>query len=260
MLKAADTGVVEIRIDAQLRLARLSGIQISKTADLERLFKNVEETPEGADDAEARKLFKRAGENRYTWDEKFPGFQGDFEYIEEGQAPIGGSFLVDRALNVKIQAPNEAARALLRNEISAFISHRKYNPFDVIYADAVFVRGPSGAKGETEVQVQGDTMGTAYTLWKDEIIRVARAYGRVRFLSNNLANIRTETGRYITVEYDLNYFSTEDQSSISTEKYSDSYSRIGNYWLPTGRKTEKSARGKSTTTILLKLTHLKIAS
>ena len=107
-----------------------------------------------------------------------------------------------------------------------------------------------------EILAEGDTMGTSYIVRKGEILRVARTAGRVRFAADNLSQLRTEDGRYITVEYQLTYFSNEDQSEISKEELVDAYSKVGVYWLPVGRKSVRTEHGAKTAAFELRLTSL----
>lgn len=255
-LLTPDRRTHEIKVDARLRLARLSGMRIASMADIEKLAQAGTLSLGGQDDPSARAVLRRATDNRYTWDEKFPGFHGNFEYKEEGKPSAVGSFEVDRALNVRVTTPTEAARAQVRSQISSFCNHRKHNPFDLVYAGASFKKGATLPDGAAEILAEGDTMGTTYTVRKDEILSVGRSAGRLRFVADNREQLRTEDGRYITVVYDLTYYSNEDQSPVSREQMEDSYAKVGPYWLPTGRRTTRSERGKVTSSFVLRLSRL----
>lgn len=255
-LMTPDRRTHELEVDARLRLARLSGIRIASMADVQKLARAGTLSLGGRDDPSARAALRRASDNRYTWDEKFPGFRGRFELKEEGTPPVEGRFEVDRELNVKVQAPTEAARAKVRSEISSFCNHRKHNPFDLVYAGASFKKGASLPDGGVEILAEGDTMGTTYVVRNEEILSVGRSAGRLRYVADNRQQLRTEDGRYITVVYDLTYYSNEDQSAVSREEMEDSYAKVGPYWLPTGRRATRSERGKVTSSFELRLSHL----
>ena len=107
-----------------------------------------------------------------------------------------------------------------------------------------------------EILAEGDTMGTSYIVRKGGILRVSGSAGRVRFVADNLSQLRTEDGRYITVEYQITYFSNEDQGEISKEELVDAYSKAGAYWLPVGRKSVRTEHGVKTAAFELRLTNL----
>ncbi len=256
-LRKAGSDRPEIQIEAQLRLARLSGKPISRAADLAQLPADGESEAVRRDDASAREALRRAIDQRYTWDAAFPGFRGDLEYLEAGKPPITGSFVVGKDLSVKIEAPGEAERAALRNEVSSFISHRKDAPFDLTYGGATFRKGSSGPGGELTILSQGDPTGAKHTLRGDELLAIERSVGRLRYLARYLKTLKTEDGRLISVEYELTFYSNEDQSEVSSEHIVDSYAKVGKYWIPTGRKNVKRVRGE-TTSFELRLTNLEL--
>ncbi len=256
-LRDRGTETAEVRIDARLRLARLAGVPVATLADVDKLAGAETVSRGGPDDSSARDVLRRASERRYTWDGKFPGFRGDFEYREQGRPPVAGRFAVDRSLHVTVEAPTEAARAAVRSQISSFVTHRRFRPFDTEYAGALFRKGGVTPEGDVELLAEGDTMGSSYLVHRDEIRQVARSAGRLRFVVVNRSQIRTDDGRTITVAYDLTYYSNEDQSQVSVESTVDSYGKVGAYWLPTGRVVNRTERGQDPTTIELRLTDLR---
>ncbi|MGE0452641.1 MAG: DUF3386 family protein [Vicinamibacteria bacterium] len=237
-------GAPFVKVDARLRLARLGGVLVSSAEQAASLADRSTLDLGGRDDPEARGALKRASERRYTWDAKFPGFRGDFEYAEQGKPPVRGTFAVDAALNVKVQAPSEAAQAQLRSQISSFISHRRHKPFEQEYARTAFRKGRALPGEELEVLADGDTMGSSYRIGKNEILSVGRSVGRLRFVATNLKHVTTDDGRSIATEYDLSYYSNQDGAAISSEHTTDSYRKLGEYWLPFGRRVVRSEGGK----------------
>lgn len=244
-------------VEARLRLARLAGIQVARLEDVERLLARETIALPGKDDPSARSILKRAAQMRYTWDQRFPGFKGDFEYLEAGKPPLTGSFEVDRELNVRVTAASEAARAMLRNQISSFVAHRRFKPFDVEYAGAVFKKGETTPAGDVEVLAEGDTMGTRYLLRKSDILSVGRSVGRLRFVATNLARVPTDDARSIVSDYELVYYSNEDGALVSRERSLDSYEKLGEYYLPTGRQVTRNDKDKPPSSFELRLLRLR---
>ncbi len=247
----------EVRIDARLRLARLAGVPVATLGDVEKLARTDTLSLGGRDDSSARDLLRRASERRYTWDEKFPGFQGDFEYREQGRPPVSGHFAVDRTLRVTVEAPTEAARAAVRNQISSFVTFRRFRPFDEENAGTRFQKGRRTPEGDVEIVAEGDPMATRYLLHDGGIRQMSRSAGRLRFVVLNRSQIKVEDGRTIAVAYDLTYYSNADHSEVSVESTVDTYDKVGAYWLPTGRTVTRKEGGREPSSLELRLTNLR---
>ncbi len=246
----------EVRIDARLRLARLAGIPVASLADVDQLARTETLSLGGRDDASARDILRRASGRRYTWDDKFPGFHGSFEFREGEKPPVRGRFAVDRGFRVTVEAPTEAARAAVRSQISSFVTFRRFRPFDAEYAGARFRKGARTPEGDVEILAEGDGMASTYLVHDREIRRVSRSVGRLRYEVVNRSHVRTEDGRTIAVAYDLDYYSNEDQSLVSAEQIVDSYARVGAYWLPTGRTVTRREGGQERAVLELRLADL----
>lgn len=250
----------EVRIDARLRLARLGGVPVTDLQDVAKLARRETLLLEGRDDASARALLKRASEKRYTWDERFPGFQGDFEYREGGGPPVSGRFAVDRAFRVTVEAPSEAAQAAVRNQISSFVTFRRLRAFDDEHKGTRFQKGKPGPHGDVEITAEGDPMATLYLLHEGGIKQMSRSAGRLRFVVTNTSLIRTEDDRTIAVAYDLTYYSNQDDAEVSVETTSDAYEKVGAYWLPAGRTVTRRERGREPWSLELKLKGLRASA
>jgi hypothetical protein len=250
----------EVRIDARLRLARLGGVPVTDLQDVQKVARKETSTFGGRDDASARALLRRASEKRYTWDAKFPGFQGDFEYREAGGPSVSGRFAVDRTLHVTVEAPTEAAQAAVRNQISSFVTFRRLRAFDEEHKGTRFQRGRPGPDGDVEIVAEGDPMATRYLLHEGGIKQMSRSAGRLRFVVTNTSLIRTEDDRTIAVAYDLTYYSNQDHAEVSVETTADSYEKVGAYWLPAGRTVMRKERGREPWSLELRLRSLRTAS
>ncbi len=250
----------EVRIDARLRLARLGGVPVTDIRDVEKLARKDTLLLGTRDDASARALLRRASEKRYTWDAKFPGFQGNFEYSEAGGPPVTGRFAVDRAFRVTVEAPTEAAQAAVRNQISSFVTFRRLRAFDEEHKGTTFQKGRPGPDGDVQVVAEGDPMATRYLLHDGGIRQMSRSAGRLRFVVTNRSLIRTEDDRTIAVAYDLTYYSNQDDVEVSVETTSDSYEKVGAYWLPAGRTATRKERGREPWSLELRLRNLRLPS
>lgn len=240
-LRDVPAGRELLTIDATLRLARLAGRPVTALSDVAQLSGT---TPTGGgEDRGARDLVRRALMKRYTWDAEFPGYRGEWELVEAGRPPVTGHFSVASDLSVKVEAPNDAARATLRNDISSFITQRKMAEFDLAYAEATFARSATRADGTVVIIAVGDPLATTYTIKGNEIMEVSRSVGRLSYTAQEREKMTVEDGRTITTDYDVVYASNQDQSQMAVEKTSDRYVRLGRYWVPSSRRTERTEAG-----------------
>jgi hypothetical protein len=65
----------------------------------------------------------------------------------------------------------------------------------------------------------------------------------VSYVARDRATLATDDGRDLSVEYDLVFRSTADGVDLAVERTRDSYTKVGKYWLPSGRRVERSAKG-----------------
>lgn len=238
-LRDAADGRLRLHVQARLKLARLAGTHLTGPADLAALPRR---TPDRADRS-ARELLRNALMKRYTWDAGFPGFRGAWELIETGSTPVSGRFEVRPDLTVHVEAPNDDARAVMRNEISSFITQRKPVAFDETYGRMTFARSATRPDGSIVIVAVGDPLATTYTIRGGEVVEISRSMGRLSYTARELRTIATGDGRTITAEYDVIYTSNEDQSQIAVERTIDTYEHRNGWWLPTGRRTERTEAG-----------------
>jgi len=252
-------GGLELQVDARLRLAQLHGRSFASVAELRQLALPNSEPAAMADDPRARAIFRQASENRYAWDRKFPGFEAQFKLVRDGGTPVDGTLRVDRQFTVSVSCPDPAARAAVHAEVSQFVIHRHQQPFDEAYGPGKATFGLSAtdaAEGEEILVNDDEAMGSSYRIRDREIVRISRSYGRVRFVTNHVKNLKTDDGRYVASEYEITYFSNETGAVVSQTKFTDRYDKIGAYWLPLGRTKLESAKGK-TSTLDLALSNLR---
>jgi hypothetical protein len=255
-LRDAPGGRVLLEVTASLRLARLAGVNVARLEDLARVATAATATP--TEDRDLRETVRRALARRYTWDATFPGFKGEAQLTQPGQSPVRARFVVGRDLSVRVEASDAAAKAALTNEISSFVTMRKDVPFDVTYAETTFVKDAPRADGAVVVTAAGDPLATSYAIRDGRIVEVSRSLGRVSYLARDRATLSTEDGRDLSVEYDVVYRSTADGADLAVERTRDSYAKVGRYWLPSGRRVDRSAAGQPGGTMELTLANLSV--
>jgi hypothetical protein len=254
-VKDAKSGQLLLGVDAALRIARLAGVDVRAVADLDRLPSTAATV--AGEDASVRDTIRTALQRRYTWAPSFKGFKGEATLTESGRAPVSGSFTVAPDLSVKIDAADDAARAILRNEISSFVTQRKALEFDVQYAETSFVRTATRPDGAVVISPAGDAVGTTYVVKDGELVELGRSMGRLSYVARDRRKLRTDDGRTITVDYDVVYRSNETGKEVSVERTRDGYVHLGESWVPSGRRVERTSDGQPPVSRELALTELR---
>ncbi|MCP3962518.1 MAG: DUF3386 family protein [bacterium] len=233
-----------IALDARLKRARLRGDDV---ASLEALAIHVDRVAESRsllkDDPKAREIFKAASQNRYVWDDAFPGLRADVEIVDHGGEMVQAKVTVDRNLIVDFECDDCGAglRSLARAQISQFVTHRANEPFDEKYGEgkAFFQLIKERPDGMYEIRADGETaMGSWYLIDGKEVRKLTRTLGGpVRFMIHHEKNIRTEDGRYIANYYPVTFFMEmgEQRHELGKVVYDDQFVKQGDFWLPKHR-------------------------
>ncbi len=232
-------------VDATLKFARLAGITVRTADEIAQLdLKDrgtAVEAPKG--DRAVKALVQRALANRYTWDASFPGLRGSVSVVEPGKEPVTGRFDIGPDFSVTVDAPTDAARAALRNELSSFVTQRKPAAPDDPLNDLAFRKRETRPDGSVAVVADGDPLATAYLLRGDRIVEMGRTMGRLSYTAREREALQTDDGRSISVAYDVVYASTDDRRELSTEQTRDAYVRLGTWWVPAGRSVTRLVAG-----------------
>jgi hypothetical protein len=233
-----------IALDARLKTAKLQGDEIASLDDLATHVERVAEAKSQlVDDPRARQIFRAASENRYVWDGGFPGIKADVRIVDHGGEPVAAKVTVDRNLAVDFECDDCGAelRTLARAQISQFVTHRAYEPFDEKYGKgkAYFQLLDEHDGGKYEIKVDGETaMGSWYLIDGKEVRELTRTLGGpVKFMIHHEKNIVTEDGRYIANYYPVTFYMEHGGEKMDLGKvvYDDEFFKQGDYWLPKHR-------------------------
>ena len=240
------TGKRVIGLVARINEATLQGDNVTNLDELDTHVKNVEAAmAKLKDDPKARKIFKAAFENRYTWKDGFPGLTADLNIINHGEKPIEASITVDRNLVVDFECDDCGGelRSLVRAQVSQFVTHRVYEPFDEKYAkgEAFFQVVKKRKKGLWEITADGETaMGSWYLIDSktNEVRQLTRTLGGpVKFMIHHEKNIITEEGNYIANYYPVKFYIEDGdrKHDLGEVVYDDKFVKDGKWWLPEHR-------------------------
>ncbi len=148
----------------------------------------------------ASDVFRSAYENRYTWDQNFPGYTADVtvktgEIVEKGKVKINA----DLTFVVENIADEDLAKAV-KNQLWEITIHRVNHSFEKSHGENTFELGEKDENGAVKIIVGGAGKGNYYKLKNNTVTFVHRRIG------NKIVNIDTtktlDTGRgYLALDY-----------------------------------------------------------
>jgi hypothetical protein len=195
----------------------------------------------------ARELFRAAYENRYTWDENFPGYSADVQ-IKQGDEVYTGKIRINRDLSVEVTGiEDEQVRESIYTQLRDIITHRKRSAFDQSHGKNEFNFGKTDETGAVEILVKGDAMGSNYKVRETEICQVSRVMGRMAFVIDTHESLDTGIG-YIATRYDAVFRNPQTNEVTAVLKFEDFYQKVGDYYVMTKQIVQDYKQSVRTTT------------
>jgi hypothetical protein len=214
---------------------------------------------------QAQQIFQAAYENRYTWDNQFPGLTAKVSVTINGVTRTGEVKIhSDLTVEVLMDRPELTARTSknpdgtektievdegqewLINQLKDVVTHRKRKSFAEAHGKSSFSLGEADETGAVEILVSGDAMGSNYKVRDKEICLVSRVMGRVAFVINHLAHLDTGEG-YISSAYTAVFRNPTDDRITRQAKFEDTYEKIGNYYVMTKQVVQINENGEHKT-------------
>ncbi len=180
----------------------------------------------------ARDLFRAAYENRYTWDENFPGYSADVE-IKQGNEVYTGKVRINRDLTVEVTGiEDEKVQESVYNQMRDIVTHRKRSSFEKAHGKSEFSLGEEDHTGAVEILVKGDAMGSNYKVRGTEICQVSRVMGPMAFTINTKESLDTGEG-YVSSAYNAIFRSSKTGDLKGKREFEETYEKVGDYYVMT---------------------------
>jgi len=180
----------------------------------------------------ARDLFQSAYENRYTWDDEFPGMSAEID-IEQGNEIYSGSIQINQDLTIEISGiENEMVKKSVETQLKDVVTHRKRRAFEETHGKNSFTLGETDDCGAVGIQVSGAAMGSEYRVRDRVICYVQRVVGQMTFYIDTHETLDTGEG-YLPTRYEAVFRNTETEEMIQQVQFEDRYQLVGDYFLLT---------------------------
>lgn len=195
----------------------------------------------------ARDVFQVAYENRYTWDDQFPGYTADLE-LKQGDEVYSGKIRVNRDMTVEVTGiEDEKVQESVYNQIRDIVTHRKRSTFEQAHGKNEFSLGETDSTGAVEIQVRGDAMGSNYKVRGSEISQVSRVMGPMAFTINTQESLNTGEG-YVSTKYNAVFRDSKSGDLRGKREFEEAYEKFGNHYLPVRQVIHAIEKDGTTTT------------
>ena len=184
----------------------------------------------------AQNVFRSAYENRYTWDEDFPGYQATATMIS-GDEKYTAHITINADLSFKVSnIEDESAKKSFEGQLWEMSIHRVNHSFEKTHGKNTFSFGETDATGAVEIFVGGASSGNSYKVRDNTVCFVNRRIRDKVVNINTLETLTTEEG-YLSEKYESFYLDPETKKpATGITTFEDKFAKVGNYYLLVNRK------------------------
>ncbi|MBE9206863.1 DUF3386 domain-containing protein [Nostoc sp. LEGE 06077] len=191
----------------------------------------------------AQELFRAAYENRYTWDNNFPGYTADVTYKYDDKVTTG-KVIINADLKAEVlEVEDEAVKKAIHGQAWEIAIHRIRRSFEDTHSENTFSYGDSDLTDAVEILVGGKGSGDKYKVRNNEVCLVHRQIHGVFVTINTFSSHQTGEG-YLSHTYDSVYHDpkTGEQKGGRSE-FTDEYEKVGKYFILNRREIRTEVNG-----------------
>ncbi|MDQ3813798.1 MAG: DUF3386 domain-containing protein [Armatimonadota bacterium] len=202
-------------------------------------------------DPAAHALLKAAHDKRETFPPNFAGFTADVVFNDNGKMSTGElTYKPGSKSKVNVEGLNEETHGWLEDRLLSMLAHRQGRAFTESDGRHPITFGADDGSPLGRQLILHDALQSTYRVRNDQIMDVTRTMGDTKFTITMLENIQTESGKYLPHHFVVSYFDAKSGALQMVEQYTDSYTKIGDIWLPTARRVIIAADGKMTVRVI----------
>ncbi len=179
----------------------------------------------------ALELFRNVYESRYTWNDQFPGYTAAVEF-KQGKDKHQGFIRVNPDLSVEVTGiKDKETSQTVKNQLLMLAIHRRRTPFEVTHKNKVFKYGVATKPGVVEIIADSGKTEDRYQIANNQIVQVSRLLGPHAVVVKTLDTEVNSEG-YIATQYQSTFQDPQTKQIIGSETSSDTYEKVGDYYLP----------------------------
>lgn len=198
----------------------------------------------------ARDRFQQAYENRYTWDEQFPGYTARVSW-QSGEQQLTAQVRIERDLSVVIEglSPDQPQYKELLGLMRDVVTHRQRRDFATAHGQNEFTAGEPLPDGSVPIRVKGDAMGSHYQVRGSVISQVSRVMGGSAFTIDTLSVEQTAQG-YFPLHYRVQFTDAATGTPQQVVDIRERYALVDGYYLLQERRQTVTKDGVTTETVI----------
>jgi hypothetical protein len=184
-----------------------------------------------APDPVAQEQFRRAYENRYTWDKNFPGYRATVTYRQGDQTYTGQAQVTAKFKPSVTGIEDTSAQQIVHGQLHEVAIHRVRRTFEETHGHNTFRFGETDDTGATEILMGGKAEGDRYKIRNNEVCLVHRHIHGVVVTINTFSSHDTGEG-YLSHRYDSVYHDpTTGEAQGGRSEFEDEYVKVGDYFI-----------------------------
>ncbi|MCW3094604.1 MAG: hypothetical protein JWL77_222 [Chthonomonadaceae bacterium] len=205
------------------------------------------DVPTKADPA-AYELLKNAHDRRSNLPKDFGGFTADVMLNDNGvETPGTVTYTTGKGLDMQVAKADKDAQKWLSSALLSAVAHRMAGDFSKGDGSHPLTFTPDDHSPLGRQIALNDVMKSFYRVRDNQIIEVTRTAGDSRFTITMLENTIVDGDKYLPKHFVVTYFNATTGVIEHTEYFTDTHTRIGGAWMPTGRRVVTAANGAFTT-------------
>lgn len=187
-----------------------------------------------------------AYENRYTWDQNFPGYIADVQ-LKLGDQVYKGKAKVSSNLSAEVtEVEDEQARQAIVGQLREVAIHRIRRTFAETHGQNTFTAGDTDETGAVEILVDGKAAGDRYKVRDNEVCMVHRHIHGIVVTIDTHSSYNTGAG-YLPEQYHSVYHDPKTGELKGEQDYEDTYEKVGDYQILSSRIIKSVEAGQVVT-------------
>jgi Protein of unknown function (DUF3386) len=192
----------------------------------------------------AQELFRAAYENRYTWDQNFPGYTANITFKHDDKV-FTGKVIISANLKAEVlDVDDEPAKQAIHGQAWEIAIHRIRRSFEDTHSANTFRYGKTDETGAVELLIGGKAEGDKYKVRNNEVCHVHRLIHGTFVTIDTFSSHDTGEG-YLSHSYDSVYHDpkTGEQKGGRSE-FIDEYEKVGDYFILNRREIRTETAGQ----------------